>query len=183
MEENCHIRRWEHWENHTVISGDGNIGKTTLALHHIRGEFINTYVGTCLDVLDREVYDVKKDDNKVRQIKVDFYDVEHAGEDWDRLRPLYYVQTSTVILCFSIGCPDSYERIEEFWKGFLEEYCPEASIVLADVMKELSKTKQTPVTYQQGEELAIKIKAVAYLECSSFKSEGVEEVFTKAAQV
>jgi len=50
-----------------------------------------------------------------------------------------------VILYFSIGCPDRYERFEENWTG------------LEDVKSELCKSKQTPITYLNISEEKLKV--------------------------
>lgn len=54
----------------------------------------------------------------------------------------------------------------------------------ATTIKELQKMKQEPVRPEEGRNMAEKINAFAYLECSAKTKEGVREVFetaTKAA--
>lgn len=54
----------------------------------------------------------------------------------------------------------------------------------ATTIKELQKMKQEPVKPEEGRNMAEKINAFAYLECSAKTKEGVREVFetaTKAA--
>ena len=53
----------------------------------------------------------------------------------------------------------------------------------ADVIKELAKAKETPISYERGKELSRTINAECYLECSTAQGEGVDEVFRKAAEV
>ena len=52
-----------------------------------------------------------------------------------------------------------------------------------DVIKELSKAKEKPVTYEEGERLSRDINAECYLECSTLREEGTDQVFCKAAEI
>lgn len=48
---------------------------------------------------------------------------------------------------------------------------------------ETRRPKKQMLTYQQGLEVAKRIKALRYLECSAMKNRGVNEAFTEAARV
>lgn len=52
----------------------------------------------------------------------------------------------------------------------------------AKVIEELRKTSQKPVLPEEGQEIAKKIDAYKYLECSARTSEGVREVFEHATR-
>lgn len=45
------------------------------------------------------------------------------------------------------------------------------------------RPKKEMLTYKQGLEVAKRIKALRYLECSAMKNRGVNEAFTEAARV
>ena len=52
-----------------------------------------------------------------------------------------------------------------------------------DVIKELAKAKEKPITYEEGEELSKEINAECYLECSTLREEGIEDIFWKAEEI
>ena len=47
-------------------------------------------------------------------------------------------------------------------------------------LEKLRKSKQKPISYEQGRKLAKSIKARAYIECSALTQRGVKEVFDQA---
>uniref|UniRef100_A0A914QJW4 Uncharacterized protein n=1 Tax=Panagrolaimus davidi TaxID=227884 RepID=A0A914QJW4_9BILA len=73
-------------------------------------------------------------------------------EEYDNIRPLSYPQTNCFLLCISLENPES-------------------SVKSADA-----------VSTAQGLQMARRIKAVKYLECSSLTRIGLEQVFEEAIQ-
>ncbi|KAF2668679.1 ras-domain-containing protein [Microthyrium microscopicum] len=114
-------------------------------------------------------------------------------EDYDRLRPLSYPDSHAILICFGIDAPDSLDNVQEKWIPEVLHFCSGLPIILVGLKKEqrtnsstiedLHKTGQVPVTMDQGEDVAKRIGAVAYLECSAFTGEGVTEVFDHVAMV
>ena len=51
-----------------------------------------------------------------------------------------------------------------------------------DTIQELAKIKQAPIPYKQGVALKERIRAVAYVECSSVLRVNVEKVFEEIAR-
>ena len=49
-----------------------------------------------------------------------------------------------------------------------------------DTLQELGKTKQQPVSVEEGRAMGERIKAFTYLECSARTKEGVRQVFEAA---
>eukprot|EP00111_Clytia_hemisphaerica_P006797 TCONS_00019632-protein len=88
--------------------------------------------------------------------------------------------------------PDSLENIPEKWTPEVKHFCPNVPIILVGNKKdlrndentkwELQKQKQEPVKMEEGEVMANKISAYAYLECSAKSKEGVREVFETATR-
>lgn len=172
-----------------VFGGDYNTGKSSLFKHRVTGQI--PIIGNYCPKYERIEPEEFTFDEKT--FNVVFDDHEGGGEDWESLRPFGYIHVDCVVLCFSVGCPDSFERIKRYWYPFTQKHCPKAKLLLVgmkkdlrdnqDVIKELSKVKEKPVTYEEGEKTSKEINAKYYLECSTIREEGNEEVFRKAAEI
>ncbi|XP_029361606.1 rho-related GTP-binding protein RhoA-C-like isoform X2 [Echeneis naucrates] len=148
-----------------VIVGDGACGKTCLLIVFSKDQFPEVYVPTVF---------------------------ENYVEDYDRLRPLSYPDTDVILMCFSVDSPDSLENIPEKWTPEVKHFCPNVPIILVGNKKdlrndehtrrELAKMKQEPVKYEDGKEMANRISAYGYQECSAKTKDGVREVFEMATR-
>ncbi|KAM4570975.1 rho-related GTP-binding protein RhoA-C isoform 2-T2 [Fundulus diaphanus] len=95
-------------------------------------------------------------------------------------------------MCFSIDSPDSLENIPEKWTPEVKHFCPNVPIILVGNKKdlrhdehtrrELAKMKQEPVKSEEGRDMANRITAFGYLECSAKTKDGVREVFEMATR-
>ncbi|KAJ5723923.1 hypothetical protein N7488_001958 [Penicillium malachiteum] len=168
-----------------VIVGDGACGKTCLLIVFSKGTFPETYVPT---VFENYVTDVQIDNNTV---ELALWDT--AGqEDYDRLRPLSYPDSHVIMICFAIDSPDSLENVQEKWIQEVTHFCHGMPIILVGCKKDLRhdpgtiqalrKTSQSPVTTEQGVNVARKIGAYKYFECSARSGEGVRGVFEAATR-
>ncbi|KAE9972985.1 hypothetical protein BLS_003808 [Venturia inaequalis] len=173
-----------------VLLGDGACGKTSLLNVFTRGYFPTVYEPT---VFENYVHDIFIDNTHV---ELSLWDT--AGqEEFDRLRSLSYDNTHAIMLCFSVDSADSLENIETKWKQEIEENCPGVKLVLValkcdlrerhaedeDTAEAEREPKRPMIEYKQGLNVAQKIKALRYLECSAMKNRGVNEAFTEAARV
>jgi len=124
-------------------------------------------------------------------------------EEFDRLRSLSYDDTHAIMLCFAIDSRDSLENVESKWVGEIADNCPGVKLVLVALKCDLRenddeaqeeegaaeeaeggrKEKKELITYQHGLEVAKRIGALRYLECSAMRNRGVNEAFTEAARV
>ncbi|KAI6239446.1 hypothetical protein M3Y99_00579400 [Aphelenchoides fujianensis] len=159
-----------------VIVGDGACGKTCLLIVFSKNEFPEVYVPTVFE----------------NYVELALWDT--AGqEDYDRLRPLSYPDTDVILVCFSIDSPDSLANVKEKWAPEVRHYCsPQVPLILvankkdtrtdAAVIRELGRSKQAPVSYEEGKKMAESIGAQAYIECSAREGENVYEVFERAAR-
>ncbi|KAM5293333.1 PREDICTED: transforming protein RhoA isoform X2 [Elephantulus edwardii] len=148
-----------------VIVGDGACGKTCLLIVFSKDQFPEVYVPTVF---------------------------ENYVEDYDRLRPLSYPDTDVILMCFSIDSPDSLENIPEKWTPEVKHFCPNVPIILVGNKKdlrndehtrrELAKMKQEPVKPEEGRDMANRIGAFGYMECSAKTKDGVREVFEMATR-
>ncbi|XP_048196760.1 transforming protein RhoA-like [Perognathus longimembris pacificus] len=168
-----------------VIVGDGACGKTCLLIVFSKDHFPEVYVPT---VFENYVADIEADE---KQVELALWDT--AGqEDYDRLRPLSYPDTDVILMCFSIDCPDSLENIPEKWTSEVKHFCPNVPIILVGNKKdlqndeprrrELAKMKQEPVKLEEGRDMANRIGALEYMECSAKTKDRVREVFEMATR-
>ncbi|XP_040060833.1 rho-related GTP-binding protein RhoA-D isoform X1 [Gasterosteus aculeatus] len=174
-----------------VIVGDGACGKTCLLIVFSKDQFPEVYVPT---VFENYIADIEVDG---KQVELALWDT--AGqEDYDRLRPLSYPDTDVILMCFSIDSPDSLENIPEKWTPEVKHFCPKVPIILVGnkrdlrndepTRRELAKMKQVqkplkePVRTEEGKDMASRICAFGYLECSAKTKDGVREVFEMATR-
>jgi Rho family protein len=125
-------------------------------------------------------------------------------EEFDRLRSLSYDDTHAIMLCFSVDSKDSLENVESKWVGEIAENCQGVKLVLVALKCDLreqggdgddvgseaesgeggaAREKKEMINYNQGLEVARRIGALRYLECSAMRNRGVNEAFTEAARV
>ncbi|KAJ7737171.1 protein rho1 [Mycena maculata] len=142
-----------------VIVGNGACGKTSLLIVFSHGTFPVEYVPTVFK-------------NYVTNIDVDGKRIELA---------LSRILTPT---------PDSLDNVQEKWISEVLHFCPKLPIMLvgckADlrqdlrVVEQLHKAGQRPMSTEQGKDVAQRIGAHIYRECSAKSGEGVKEVFRDA---
>uniref|UniRef100_A0A8C5KTK6 Transforming protein RhoA n=2 Tax=Euteleostomi TaxID=117571 RepID=A0A8C5KTK6_JACJA len=136
-----------------VIVGDGACGKTCLLIVFSKDQFPEVYVPTVFE-------------NYVADIEVD-------GK-----------QVSTIFIIT--------ENIPEKWTPEVKHFCPNVPIILVGNKKdlrndehtrrELAKMKQEPVKPEEGRDMANRIGAFGYMECSAKTKDGVREVFEMATR-
>ncbi|KAM4741358.1 rho-related GTP-binding protein RhoA-D-like isoform 2-T2 [Anableps anableps] len=95
-------------------------------------------------------------------------------------------------MCYSIDNPDSLENISEKWTPEVKHFCPNIPIILVgnkkdlqndeNTRKDLAKMKQEPVKTEDGKNMAMRISAFSFLECSAKTKDGVREVFNTATR-
>ena len=126
-------------------------------------------------------------------INLDLFNM--AGmEDYQRLRPLSYIDANVFLICFSLVSPPSFNNVRDIWVPEVMHHCPHVPIFLVgtklDLRKEeeirtsfttstLEKNKRY-ISYDEGRELAKKIGALSYFECSSESHLGHDEIFREA---
>ncbi|XP_059188518.1 rho-related GTP-binding protein RhoA-C-like [Centropristis striata] len=168
-----------------LIVGDPVCGKTCLLIVFSKDWFSEVFVPK---VFENYVADIEVDGKQVELALWDTSDLE----DYVRLRPLYYRDTDVILMCFSIDRPDSLENIPEKWIPEVKRFCPNVPIILVGTKKDLrndehtrrklAKMKQEPVKSDEARDMANRINAFGYLECSAKTKDGVKEVFEMAAR-
>ncbi|KAH8926093.1 hypothetical protein BT69DRAFT_1348286 [Atractiella rhizophila] len=169
-----------------VVLGDGACGKTSLLNVYTRGFFPQYYEPT---VFENHVHDLWIDD---AQVELSLWDT--AGqEEFDKLRSLSYADTHVVMLCFSVDQPVCLENVESKWIHEIIEHCEGVKLCLVALKcdlrddpgtrEKLQRFGQHPVEYEAGLQVARRIRASRYLECSAKHNRGVTECFEEAARV
>ncbi|CAF3696486.1 unnamed protein product [Rotaria sp. Silwood1] len=100
-----------------------------------------------------------------------------AAEEHDRLRSLYYPGTNIILICFSIDNPASLVNVTKKWISEVRVHCDQCPVILvackidlrtdSQKIAELKTQGETLVTNEIGRRIARKIKADAYMECST----------------
>ncbi|OZJ06432.1 GTP-binding protein Rho3 [Bifiguratus adelaidae] len=169
-----------------VILGDGACGKTSLLKVFTQGYFPQVYEPTVFKNYTQAI--------EVRGTTVELSLWDTAGqEEFDRLRSLAYADSHVAMLCFAVDNRNSLENIEGKWLSEIQVYCPGVILVLVAlkcdlrhdpiVKDRLARFGTSPVTYEEGLELAKQLRAARYLECSAKFNRGVQECFQQVAQV
>ena len=111
-------------------------------------------------------------------------------EDWDRLRIMSYTSTDVFIICYSVMEPASFLNVEEKWSPEIKQYAANIPWILVGTqtdlrdnggaLKELNKKRLRPISREEGEKLAKKLGARAYVECSALLNYNIKQVFDSA---
>ncbi|KAI9510366.1 signal transducer [Russula earlei] len=165
-----------------VVVGDGGCGKTCLLIVYAHNRFPEAYIPTVFEnyVTNRQF------DGKI--VEIALWDT--AGqEEYDRLRPLSYPESHVILIVFSVDFPVSLANVQDKWYPEVAHFCEGTPLILVatktdlrrddNTRRMLSAQGQTPVTSDQGAEVAREIGA-KYVECSAKTGSGVQEVFSLA---
>lgn len=175
----------------TVVVGDGAVGKTASLISYATNSFPKDYIPT---VFDNYSCNVMVDG---RPFNLGLWDT--AGqEDYDRLRPLSYPQTDVFLVMFSVVGPASFYNVSGKWIPEITHHCPNTPFIIVGTKIDLrddtasspaggagtgSVVGVTPITYEQGVELARVSGAAKYMECSAMTQLGLRSVFEEAIRV
>eukprot|EP01087_Luapelamoeba_hula_P008755 TRINITY_DN2212_c0_g1_i1.p1 TRINITY_DN2212_c0_g1~~TRINITY_DN2212_c0_g1_i1.p1 ORF type:complete len:195 (-),score=38.68 TRINITY_DN2212_c0_g1_i1:104-688(-) len=168
-----------------VVVGDGAVGKTCLLISYANNRFPEEYVPT---VFDNYVVNLTAGEDT---IELGLWDT--AGqEEYDRLRPLSYANANVFLICFSVVNPVSFENVTSKWFPEVQHYQPNTPKLLigtkcdlrtdSGTLDKLKQQGHVPVSQPQAEELAKKLKAVKFLECSAYTGENLKNVFDEAVK-
>lgn len=165
-----------------VVVGDGGCGKTCLLISYSQGKFPTIYVPT---IFENYISQVRGPQNQI--VELALWDT--AGqEEYDRLRPLSYPDTSILLVCYAIDNRTTLENITETWAPEVRHFCAGVPIVLVGTKLDLLST--TPpdnqhdfVPESEADEIARTIGASAHVRCSAKTRENVEQVFNTAISI
>ncbi|XP_005416049.1 rho-related GTP-binding protein RhoE [Geospiza fortis] len=170
------------WSGGGTLSGGGTShhGST---FHHesVGGTSKESYVPT---VFENYTASFEID---TQRIELSLWDTS-GSPYYDNVRPLSYPDSDAVLICFDISRPETLDSVLKKWKGEIQEFCPNTKMLLVgcksdlrtdvSTLVELSNHRQTPVSYDQGANMAKQIGAATYIECSALQSENsVRDIF------
>ena len=166
-----------------VIVGDGMCGKTSTISVYLGNRFPTDYIPTVYENYTSNVT------HEGRSISLRLWDTA-VQEDFEIFRPMLYRKASVFVVMYSVDRPESLANVFEKWVPEVRQYCPDVPIILvgnktdlrynSSVVGQLSENDERPVTSSEGREIARKIKAKAFRECSAMTGHGVNEVFKAA---
>ena len=168
-----------------VVIGDGAVGKTSMLMSYTTNIFPTDYIPTIFDNFVGAV--------NTRERSYELELVDTAGqEDYDSLRPLSYQHTDVFLVCFSVAQRTSYENISAKWISEIKHFHPYTPYILVgtqvdlrgDVaaVRRLGDVGVEPVGVAEGREMAERIRAVGYMECSAKTQLGLRDVFRAAVE-
>lgn len=162
-----------------VIVGTSYCGKSTFFNKIHRGHY-----GEDIPVDVDSAYDLNV---KVRfhgtTIPLKVFDTS-SSEDHFHIRRIVYLTVDVVIMMFAIDDDRSLKEIENKWYPEIRYTAPQSApiILVGNKKDKRDEGYMKCVTFDDGVKLANRIKASAYLECSSLTDEGVLDVFFHAVR-
>ncbi|KAJ5076587.1 rho-like family small gtpase [Anaeramoeba ignava] len=170
-----------------LFTGENGVGKTTLLMTYEQKKFPEEYIPSVFDNF------LKQFQIKNQNFQIIFWDKGMDEEFHDKLTPLFFVEKDIIVICFAIDYYYSFENIESFWIPYIEKHGPNSKRILIGTkmdlrnnekkIKKLKKRNEKLITKEEGIELANKIKAIKYFECSSLNQKGIETIFNEIALI
>lgn len=167
--------------------GDHGVGKTALLIAIATGKFPEEYIPTVFDN-----YTVHR---MVRSVPFAVTVWDFYGPVYDRLRPLSYVGTQALLMCFDFCQPATLEHIRDIWAPEIRHYRAEAPMILVGTKMDLlsGATSQSqsalategtrPVTEEEALAVAQEIGAACFIPCSARSLQNVEELLQEVINV
>ena len=106
------------------------------------------------------------------------------------MRGFAYFNTDVFLVCFSVMSPVSFHNALKMWIEEIRQSSRTPPFILVGTkidlrnnlneLESLAKSKQKPITHEQGERAAKEYGAYAYIECSALTQENLKETFDTA---
>lgn len=157
-------------ERRIAIMGFRSVGKSSLAIQFVQGQFVDYYEPTIECTFNKTV--------NVRGNQYDLHLVDTAGQDEYTIFPAEYsVDVHGYVLVYSIDSPHSFEVCKNIHEKLMDLVgLSKVPIVLVGNKSDLHTDRR--VTLEQGKRLAEEMKAV-FIETSAKENQNVEDIFKK----
>ena len=175
-----------------IVAGNWQSGEKDVIRRFVYDERLNVFGE---DLSEELSFSDIKDDHFSTFIEIDG---EKYGMEIEYI-PAYEINDKRskmadfIVLIFSVVKPESYGEISKELILNIEKYKTLSQIpsnILVgnhiklrnhpEILNNLEEQGKQPITYEIGQQLVREIKAVKYLECSSFNGTGIENVFENA---
>ena len=153
-----------------VFVGDCTSGKSALILRLCHDLFADSYIPTRFDSHSADFT------CNHGSFKLTLLDTS-GDQDKSEVRKMAYQGCDAIVLCFDLTEKSSFESIEQRWLPELSTLPLSTPIYIAGCKKDAAKADKPAVSDKQVQELAEKVGAAAYIECSAKTSESVEQLF------
>ncbi|XP_055533001.1 ras-like GTP-binding protein RhoL [Wyeomyia smithii] len=159
-----------------VVVGDGMVGKTCL-LHAYTNPDSSFNIDYTPTIYDKGSIDLRLNGT---DYTIQLHDT--AGqEDFERIRRQFYKQANCFLLCYSIDSRVSFENVTAKWIPELTANL-RLPIVLVATKVDTRRHTNKEVSTREGEQLARKINANAFIECSAKDGSNVEQAIEEAVR-
>jgi small GTP-binding protein len=118
-----------------------------------------------------------------KQYTLDLWDTT-GQEDYDRLRPLSYIESDVSLVCATLGIHEEYKSARDKWAPELKHFCAGNPIILLGIKNpdgdgeaEPGKITELGDDLEYGRDIAKEIGAIMYLECDLLTGKGLKETF------
>lgn len=157
-----------------IVIGDGDSHKKELLISYACPDYDWEYIPS---VFDNYLMELQVNG---KPLSLGLWDTS-GQEFYDRLRPISYANTDFYLLVFNLVSPISLQNIVCKWWPEINRHAPNAKCILVGTHTEEIQPEKPRIDEQiMALKVAIKIKALDYLECSVFDRKTVCKVFDVA---
>ena len=158
-----------------LFLGDAAVGKTTVLIAYVQGEFITEHIPTVFDNYTANIV--------VEKATVPLVLWDTAGhEEFNNLRRLQYPKADIFVIMYCINDKNSFYNITKTWINELAKYSDKPFMIVGN-KSDLRTDEDDCVSQEEALELAANLGASAYAECSAKTREGLEDLFETCVRV
>ncbi|KAH0793333.1 small GTP-binding protein [Histomonas meleagridis] len=158
-----------------VLVGDTRVGKSCLLSKFVQGSFDKDMPATI-----GAAFFIKIIQTPNGNVRLQLWDT--AGQEQFRsLAPMYYRSASVAVLVFDLTSKSTLDGLDEWAAEILDKAPPGVRLVVIGNKLDLKEERVIPE--HSGRAVANKFGAVLYGETSAKTGEGIQEIFSKIAEL